>query len=145
VDLYLDAKLWVADAVCAALQPISPALFATSCGRFLDGFFVTIELLAVSTLLGFPLALMLAIARTSNSTVLSGLSYAYSYVFRGTPLLVQLWVFYYGFGALGAEGLGPFWPLFRDAYSVGLLTLTVNTAAYAAEIFRGGIVNVASG
>ena len=79
---------------------------------------------------------------------IAGLSlpaYAYTYVFRGTPLLVQLWVFYYGFGALGAEGLGPFWPLFREAYWVGVIVLTINTAAYAAEIFRGGIANVAQG
>jgi His/Glu/Gln/Arg/opine family amino acid ABC transporter permease subunit len=142
VSLYLDGKIWVSDTVCAVLQPVSPRLFATSCGRFFDGFFVTIELLVVSTLLGFVLAILLALARTSNSPVLSKLSYAHSYVFRGTPLLVQLWVFYYGFGALGADGLGPLWPLFRDAYTVGLLVLTVNTAAYAAEIFRGGIANV---
>jgi polar amino acid transport system permease protein len=54
-------------------------------------------------------------------------------------------VFYYGFGALGEDGLGPLWPLFRDAYTVGVITLTINTSAYAAEIFRGGIVNVPSG
>lgn len=142
---YFDAKIWLADAVCAGLSPISPALFAASCGRFFDGFFVTIELLVISTLLGFVFAIALALARTSPSAVLSGLSYAYCYVFRGTPLLVQLWVFYFGFGALGADGLGPLWPLFRDAYSVGLIVLTMNTAAYSAEILRGGIVNVPNG
>ncbi len=145
MSFYLDAKIWASDLVCAALKPVSPALFADSCGRFFDGFFVTIELVVVSTLLGFTLAILLALARTSRSAVLSNLSYAYSYVFRGTPLLVQLWVFYYGFGALGAEYLGPLWPLFRDAYSVGLAVLTINTSAYAAEIFRGGIVNVPHG
>jgi len=145
VSFYLDAKIWASDAVCAVLKPVSPTLFATSCGRFFDGFFVTIELLVVSTLLGFVLAILLALARTSNSTVFSSLSYAYSYVFRGTPLLVQLWIFYYGFGALGADGLGPLWPLFRDSYSVGLVVLTINTSAYAAEIFRGGIANIPRG
>jgi polar amino acid transport system permease protein len=145
MNFYFDAKIWASDAVCAALYPISPTLFATSCGRFFDGFFVTIELLVISTLIGLPLALMLALARTSHSLIASSLSYAYSYVFRGTPLLVQLWVFYYGFGALGAAALGPFWPLFREAYSVGVIVLTANTAAYAAEIFRGGIVNVPNG
>ena len=145
MSFYLDSKIWLSDSACAALHPISPALFATSCGRFFDGFFVTIELLVISTVLGFVLAITLALARTSHSAILSNLSYAYSYVFRGTPLLVQLWVFYYGFGALGAEGLGPFWPLFRDAYTMGLLVLTINTSAYAAEIFRGGIANVPAG
>ncbi len=91
------------------------------------------------------LAVGFALARTSSIAVLSVLAYTYIYIFRGTPLLVQLWVFYYGFGALGEAWLGIFWPLFRDAYSVGLIVLTINTSAYAAEIFRGGIVNVPKG
>ncbi|WP_210191669.1 MULTISPECIES: ABC transporter permease subunit [Rhodomicrobium] len=145
MDFYFDAKIWASDTVCAALRPVSPTLFATSCGRFIDGFFVSIELLVIATLIGFPLAIGLALARTSRSSILSALSYSYSYVFRGTPLLVQLWIFYYGFGALGASGLGLLWPLFRDAYSVGLIVLTINTSAYSAEIIRGGIVNVPNG
>jgi len=143
--LYTNGKIWVSDNVCAVVGPLTPNLFATSCPRFADGFFITVELLVLATLIGFVLAVALALARTSNVASLSLPAYAYTYVFRGTPLLVQLWVFYYGFGALGAEGLGPFWPLFRDAYSVGLIVLTVNTAAYSAEIFRGGIANVAHG
>lgn len=145
MSFYLDGKIWLSDAVCAGLKPVSPALFSASCGRFLDGFFVTAELLVIATLIGFPLAVGLALARTSRGAVASGLAYAYCYVFRGTPLLVQLWVFYFGFGALGAEGLGPLWPLFRDAYTVGIIVLIANTAAYAAEIFRGGIANVPPG
>lgn len=143
--LYIDGKIWLSDMVCAAVKPISPELFASSCPRFIDGFFVSVELLLLSSLIGIVLALALAIARTSNIPVLSIPSYIYTYIFRGTPLLVQLWVFYYGFGALGEEGLGVLWPLFRDAYTVGVFTLTVNTSAYAAEIFRGGIVNVPKG
>ena len=143
--LYTNGKIWVSDNLCELVGPLTPGLFATSCPRFADGFFVTVELLVLSTLIGFVLAVLLALARTSNVASLSVPAYAYTYIFRGTPLLVQLWVFYYGFGALGAEGLGPFWPLFRDAYTVGLIVLTINTAAYSAEIFRGGIVNVAHG
>lgn len=142
---YINGKIWISDHLCAAVGPLTPDLFATSCTRFADGFFITVELLVLATLIGFVIAVLLALARTSNVASLSLPSYAYTYVFRGTPLLVQLWVFYYGFGALGAEGLGPFWPLFRDAYSVGLIVLTINTSAYAAEIFRGGIANVAPG
>lgn len=142
---YLDGKIWLSDSICAAVGPISPELFASSCPRFMDGFFISIELLVLSSLIGLVLALGLAIARTSNITVLAAPAYVYCYVFRGTPLLVQLWVFYYGFGAIGADQLGIFWPLFRDAYTVGLIVLTVNTSAYAAEIFRGGIVNVPRG
>ncbi len=142
---YFRIKIWLSDQICAALAPVSPRLFAASCGRFIDGFFVSIELLILSTAIGFVLAIGLAVARTSGVAILSLPAFAYCYVFRGTPLLVQLWIFYFGFGALGADGLGPLWPLFRDAYSVGLIVLTINTSAYAAEIFRGGIVNVPRG
>lgn len=144
-QLYTNSKIWLSDGLCAALSPISPELFAKSCTRFIDGFFVSIELLVLSTAFGLVLALALALARTSNRPVLSLPAYAYSYVFRGTPLLVQLWVFYFGFGALGPDGLGPLWPVFRDSYTVGLIVLIINTSAYSAEIFRGGIVNVPYG
>lgn len=142
---YLDGKIWLSDTLCADVRPVSPEMFAEFCPRFLDGFFVSIELLVLSTLMGFVIAIAFALARTSGVTILSFIAGAYIYVFRGTPVLVQLWVFYYGFGALGADGLGPLWPLFRDGYTVGLMVLTINTAAYSAEIFRGGIVNVPHG
>ncbi|NJM34298.1 MAG: ABC transporter permease subunit [Rhodomicrobium sp.] len=142
---YLDGKIWLSDAVCTAVSPVSPELFAASCARFIDGFFVSVELVVLASVLGIALALGLAIARSSRTPLLSVPAYLYCYVFRGTPLLVQLWVFYYGFGAIGEDGLGVFWPLFRDAYAVGLLALTINTSAYAAEIFRGGIANVPAG
>ncbi len=144
-NFYFDGKIWLADRVCEATNPISPKLFADFCPRFMDGFFVSVELLVLSSLIGFVLAVAFALARTSRIPALSLPAYVYSYIFRGTPLLVQLWVFYYGFGALGEETLGFFWPLFRDGYTVGLLVLTINTSAYAAEIIRGGIVNVPQG
>jgi His/Glu/Gln/Arg/opine family amino acid ABC transporter permease subunit len=145
MSAYSDVKIWLSDGICAALNPISPQLFATSCPRFIDGFFVSIELLVLSSAIGFGIGIAIALARVSKVPVISIPAYLYSYIFRGTPLLVQLWVFYFGFGALGEARLGPLWPLFRDAYTVGLIALTVNTSAYCAEIFRGGIVNIAQG
>jgi len=142
---YFDGKIWLSDTICAAVKPASPAMFNEFCPRFFDGFFVSIELLVLSTLMGFVIAIAFALARTSGVAILSIPAYIYIYVFRGTPLLVQLWVFYFGLGALGAEGLGPLWPLFRDGYTVGLIVLTINTSAYSAEIFRGGIVNIPRG
>jgi His/Glu/Gln/Arg/opine family amino acid ABC transporter permease subunit len=143
--LYLDGKIWLSDSVCTLVSPVSPETFTNFCPRFIDGFFVSLELLLLSSLMGIVIALAVALARTSNTVLLSVPAYLYCYVFRGTPLLVQLWVFYYGFGALGEKGLGVLWPLFRDGYTVGLFTLTINTSAYAGEIFRGGIVNVPHG
>jgi len=142
---YRDGKIWLSDTICAAVSPVSPELFVEFCPRFIDGFFITIELVLLSSLMGIVIAIMFALARTSNIPLISLPAYLYSYVFRGTPLLVQLWIFYYGFGTLGEDNLGVLWPLFRDGYTVGLLVLTINTSAYSAEIFRGGIVNVPKG
>ena len=146
MSVYQDIKIAASDGVCAALGPISPALFEKSCPRFIDGFWVTIELLALSSVIGLGIALLAVLARLSGNRILSTISYAYTYVFRGTPLLVQLWIFYFGLGGLGEEGLGPLlWTFFKDGWNVGLLVLTLNTGAYVAEILRGGIVNVPKG
>lgn len=142
---YLNAKIWLSDSICAAVRPVSTDTFTKFCPRFLDGFVVSTELLLMSTLMGFFIAIALATARTSSLPILSIPAYGYIYVFRGTPLLVQLWVFYFGLGSFGPEGLGPLWPLFRDGYTVGLIVLTINTSAYSAEIFRGGIANIPRG
>jgi polar amino acid transport system permease protein len=108
--------------------------------RMLEGLLVTIELVAISVSLGALLALPIALARLSKHKWLRGLSFGYVYFFRGTPLLAQLYLVYYGSGqfrhALDAVGL---WWLFRDAFFCCILTFTLNTAAYQAEILRGAI------
>ncbi|MEM7776433.1 MAG: ABC transporter permease subunit [Pseudomonadota bacterium] len=142
---YRDAKIWLSDNACAGLAPITPELFGASCTRFIDGIFVTIELVSLASVIGFALAIAVVLARVSGNWALSIPAYIYCYVFRGTPLLVQLWILYFGIGALGADGLGPLWPFFRDAWWVGLLALILNTTAYVAEILRGGIENLPKG
>jgi len=142
---YRSAKFAISDGVCAGLKPITPELFGNACMRFIDGFLITLELMILACAIGFAVAAGLTFARISGARWLSIPAYLYTYVFRGTPLLVQLWVFYFGLGALGADGLGPLWPFFREAWWVGLLVLTLNTSAYVAEILRGGIQNVPRG
>lgn len=142
---YLKLKIAMSDAVCAGLDPITPHLFASQCTRFIDGFIVTLELLVFSSLIGFAVAVLIVMARVSGRPLLSIPAQAYTYVFRGTPLLVQLWILYYGLGSLGEAGLGPLWPFFKEGWWVGLLTLVLNTSAYVAEILRGGIENLPRG
>ena len=145
MSLWRDVKLAASDGACVVLEPVSPAIFAQYCTRFVDGFFVTIELLVLACALGAALAVPLALMRLSHRRLLRWPAAAYMYVFRGTPTLVQLWVLYFGVGAFGAEGLGPLWPVFRDAWTVGLMALSLNTAAYIAEVWRGGLANVPMG
>jgi polar amino acid transport system permease protein len=114
--------------------------------RLLDGLLVTVQLVGISIALGALLAIPVAAARLSRNRVLGAIAYAYVYFFRGTPLIAQLFLVYYGAGqfrpALDSVGL---WVFFRDAFNCAVFTFTLNTAAYQAEIYRGAIRTVARG
>lgn len=113
--------------------------------RLIDGSLVTIKLLALACLIGLVIAIPLALARRSKRFWLSWPAYAYMYVFRGTPLITQLFLLYYGLAQFQAVRESPFWVVLGDAELCGLLGLTLNTAAYVAEILRGGIAAVPKG
>ena len=114
--------------------------------RFLEGAWVTIQLAALSCTIGLILALPIALARLSVNPVLRGISTAYVFFFRGTPLLAQIFLIYYGSGQfrheLASMGL---WALFRDPWFCALLSLTLNTTAYTSEILRGAIQSIPRG
>ena len=82
----------------------------------------------------------------SRNRIFAGFSYCYVYFFRGTPLLAQIFLVYYGFGQFRPElqDMGLWW-LFRDAWYCALLTFSLNTAAYQAEILRGAVQSVPRG
>ncbi|MFD1326899.1 ABC transporter permease [Mycoplana ramosa] len=141
--------IWLALAVGIFLTVVGgwdPDKFAKYGPSYLSGLGVTLLLVAISITLGALVSLPLALARMSNSKVLSWLAYGYIYFFRGTPLLTQLFLVYYGLGSFSAElkALG-LWGFFRDAWNCALLTFTLNTAAYQAEILRGAIESVPRG
>ncbi|BAI75037.1 polar amino acid transport system permease protein (plasmid) [Azospirillum sp. B510] len=112
----------------------------------LGGLPLTLNLTACSILLGGAGALVLALMRTSGVALLSAPARAYVFVFRGTPLLIQLFMIYYGLGqfrpALQELGL---WSFFRDPYWCAVLAMAMNTAAYSSEIIRGGLNSVPPG
>jgi polar amino acid transport system permease protein len=114
--------------------------------KLLSGLSVTLTLVAISISLGALLSIPIAFGRMSSNPILSSLAYGYVYFFRGTPLIAQLFLIYYGFGSfrdqLEAAGL---WVIFRDAWNCALLAFTLNTAAYQAEILRGAIESVSRG
>jgi polar amino acid transport system permease protein len=120
--------------------------FAKYAPAYLEGLGVTLSLIASSMVLGAVLSVPIAYGRMSNNSVLSGLAYAYVYFFRGTPLLVQTYLVYYGLGSFRAqlETVGLWW-FFRDAFYCGVFAFALNTAAYQAEILRGAIESVPKG
>ncbi|MBP2238424.1 polar amino acid transport system permease protein [Sinorhizobium kostiense] len=113
---------------------------------FLSGLGVTLALVSSSILLGAVLSLPVALGRMSKHRLWSWLAYAYVYFFRGTPLITQLFLVYYGLGSFRPqlETVGLWW-FFRDAWNCALFTFTLNTAAYQAEILRGAIESVPRG
>lgn len=121
-------------------------IIVESIPRLLDGTFVTVQITALSIFLGFCLAIPLALMRVSRNRMISVPTYGFIFYFRGTPLLVQIFLIYYGSGQfqdfLSQIGL---WEFFREAYFCAVMALTLNTAAYSAEIFRGGIEGVPYG
>ena len=114
--------------------------------RLLEGLVVTLELVLVAIVAGAILAVPITLARLSRSRILGGLAFAYVYFFRGTPLLAQLFLLYYGAGQfrpeLEAVGL---WTFLREPFNCAILAFTLNTAAYQAEIYRGAIRSVPVG
>jgi polar amino acid transport system permease protein len=129
--------------ITMVIEGWDPAKFERYGPRYLNGLWITIQLVGISILIGALLSAPIAFARMSANRVLNGIAYAYVYIFRSTPLLAQLFLIYYGLGSFRPqlESLGLWW-FFREAWYCGLLSLTLNTAAYQAEILRGAIQSV---
>ncbi len=113
--------------------------------KLLSGLNLTIQLVTISLFLGFCLAIGFALLRLSNNTFLSFFAKTYVFYFRGTPLLVQIFLIYYGIAQFEIIRETFVWSFFKEAYWCGILALTLNTCAYSSEIIRGGIQSVAFG
>lgn len=123
-----------------------PDIIIESLPRLLQGTWVTIELTVISVLIGLCIAIPLSLMRVNRNPFYWVPVYAFTFYFRGTPLLVQIFLIYYGSGQfqefLSTIGL---WTYFRQAHFCAILTLALNTAAYTTEILRGGIQAVPHG
>ncbi|WP_432474263.1 ABC transporter permease [Amphritea sp. HPY] len=107
--------------------------------RLLEGVKTTIELVVVSGVIGSLLALPIGLARHSHRRWLNAIPYAYIFFFRGTPLLVQIFLVYYGLAQFDAVRESALWPYLREPYWCAILAFSLNTAAYTAEILRGAL------
>ncbi len=105
-----------------------------------DGLVMSVQLVFLSLLFGLCLAIPLAILRTSKNFWINRSVWVFTYVFRGTPLLIQLYIIYYGVTYIEGIQDSMFWPIVREAFYPCLLAFVLNTAAYTTEIFRGAIV-----
>ena len=121
------------------------SLIATSLPKILHGLGLTLNLLVVSTLIGLVLAVGILLMRLSKRAWLVWPAKAYIYFFRGTPLLVQLFVIYHGLPQFGFIRHSILWPILREPYWCSVIALSLNTAAYVSEILRGGVLGVDKG
>lgn len=141
--------LWVlffAGIAWGLVNSVDGERLATFGGRIARGFVVTVELVAASILIGAAISVPVAAGRLSTSRLIGAIAFAFSYFFRGTPLVAQTFLIYYGAGQfspqLKAAGM---WWLFRDAFNCAVLAFALNTAAYQAEILSGAIRNMPRG
>ncbi len=118
---------------------------ATTFRRLIAALPLTVEVWALSILLGGVVGMLVAWARTSGIKPLELLARGYVFVFRGTPLLVQLFVIYYGLASFPAVRASWLWPLLRDAFVCATLSLALCTAAYQSEIFRMALAAIPQG
>lgn len=105
----------------------------------------TLLLLLISLPLGFIVSLIFALGRVSNYKIISKPISAYIFIVRGTPLLVQIYLIYFGLGSVKAVRESFLWIVLKEPFWCGVVALTINTVAYGSEIFRGGIQSVSKG
>ena len=113
--------------------------------RMGEGALLTLELVGIAVVAGLILALPMGIARASRLWYVRALPYGYIFFFRGTPLLVQLFLVYYGLAQFETVRQSALWPILRDPYWCAIITMTLHTTAYIAEIIRGAIQAVPPG
>ena len=113
--------------------------------RLLKATKLNIELTSLSLFFGIFVGVFFAILRTSKNKILFFISYYYSYIFRGTPLLVQIFIIYFGFGQVEWIRESFLWIFLKEPYSCAILAFTLNTGAYSSEIFRSAFETVNKG
>ncbi len=113
--------------------------------KIVEGIPLTLQVVIISTILGFILAILVALMRISGRSIMSIPAYYFVYIIRGTPLLLQLYFVYYGLSQFSFIRESFLWPILREPYWCGIITLTISTGAYSSEIIRGGIMSVSKG
>ncbi len=111
----------------------------------LPGVPMTLLLASLSVLCGFLIAAPSALVRLWGPKWLAALLNGYVFVFRSTPLLVQIFLIYYGASQFDAVRHSPLWPFLREPFWCAILSLSLNTGAYGSEIIRGGLMSVPQG
>lgn len=115
----------------------------------LEGIWLTVQLLVLSMVFGMIIAVPVGLVQVTGPRWLGAIARGYCTVMRGTPLLVQLWLLYFGLGSVFAAypeiRQSAFWPILREGYFYAVLAFSINEGGYAGEIMRGAFLSVPKG
>ena len=120
-------------------------LIINSFPKLLFASITTLKLLSVSLFIGLFIGLFFAILRIKNNIILGKIAYGYSYSFRGTPLLVQIFIIYYGFGQVEFIRESFLWAILKEPYWCAVIAFALNTGAYTSEILRSAFQTIKPG
>jgi len=120
-------------------------LMASSFPKLLNATLVTLKLLSLSLIFGLILGLFFAILRLNKNIFLNRFSYFYSYIFRGTPLLVQIFIIYFGLGQIEFLRSSFLWIILKEPYWCAIIAFSLNTGAYTSEILRSAFETIDKG
>ena len=120
-------------------------LMITSFPKLLNATIVTLKLLSASLFFGLFIGLLFAILRLNKNPIVNKFAYGYSYVFRGTPLLVQIFIIYFGLGQIEYFRSTFLWAVFKEPYWCAIIAFSLNTGAYTSEILRSAFQTIKPG
>ncbi len=113
--------------------------------KLLNATLITLKLLSVSLILGLFIGLGFAILRMNNNKLINKFAYGYSYIFRGTPLLVQIFIIYFGLGQIEYLRTTFLWVVLKEPYWCAIIAFSLNTGAYTSEILRSAFQTIKPG
>ena len=117
-------------------------IMITSLPKLLSAAVVTLKLLSLSLFFGMFIGLLFAILRLNKNPIINKFAYGYSYVFRGTPLLVQIFIIYFGLGQIEYFRTTFLWVIFKEPYWCAIIAFALNTGAYTSEILRSAFQTI---
>ena len=120
-------------------------LMINSFPKLLNATLITLKLLSVSLILGLFIGLGFAILRMNNNKLINKFAYGYSYIFRGTPLLVQIFIIYFGLGQIEYLRTTFLWIILKEPYWCAIIAFSLNTGAYTSEILRSAFQTIKPG
>ena len=120
-------------------------LMTNSFPKLLNATLITLKLLSASLLIGLFIGLFFAILRMNKNLFINKFAYGYSYVFRGTPLLVQIFIIYFGLGQVEFLRSSILWVILKEPYWCAIIAFALNTGAYTSEILRSAFQTIKPG